>query len=331
MRICTFSLGGDPRIGILLGEEIADLRLAFALSLKNVPPPAALDAAGEIVPLTCEAFLADSGTSRKIADKALAILKSLKRKKVPVRFDGMPVLFKPKDVELLPPVSEVTLFCMARNYVAHAAEMARQKIKDFKEELPLYCFLKPSTCINGPYDPVPVTRAMKKVDYELELGIIIGRGGRNIPVKKAMDHVGGYTLFNDMSDRGTLRIGESSRFIDWYHMKAPDGFAPIGPYILLNEKKLDPHKLRLKLWVNGQLRQSATTGDMIWKVAEQVSYLSNVATLRPGDIIGTGSPAGNAASWGKFLEPGDTIEGEIQKIGRQKFKIELTPAKYTVL
>ncbi len=331
MRICTFSLGGDPRIGILLGEEIADLKLAFALSLKNVAPADALDAADEIVPLTCEEFLADPETSRKIGGKALAALKSLKRKKGPIRFDGQAVLFKPKDVEILPPVSEVTLFCMARNYVAHAAEMAKTKINDFKEELPLYCFLKPATCINGPYDPVPVTRAMKKVDYELELGIVIGRGGRNIPVDKAMDHVGGYTLFNDMSDRGILRLGDNNKFIDWYHMKAPDGFAPIGPFILLNEKKLDPHKLRLKLWVNGQLRQNATTGDMIWKVAEQVSYLSTVATLRPGDIIGTGSPAGNAASWGKYLKPGDIIEGEIQKIGRQKFKIQLEKAVYTVL
>ena len=137
------------------------------------------------------------------------------------------------------------------------------------------------------------------------------------------------TLFNDMSDRGTLGIG--GKFVDWYHMKAPDGFAPIGPYILLNEKKLNPHKLSLKLWVNGQLRQNATTGDMVWKVAEQVSYLSTIATLRPGDIIGTGSPAGNAAMWGKYLKPGDTIEGEIQNIGRQKFKIQLEKAAYTIL
>jgi 2-keto-4-pentenoate hydratase/2-oxohepta-3-ene-1,7-dioic acid hydratase in catechol pathway len=209
--------------------------------------------------------------------------------------------------------------------------MARQKIQDFKEELPLFCFLKPPTCINGPYEPVRVTRAMKKLDYELELGVVIGHGGRNIPVEKAMDHVGGYTLFNDMSDRGTLRLGESNRFIDWYHMKAPDGFAPTGPYILLSEKGVDPHKLRLRLWVNGELRQKATTGDMIWKVAEQVSYLSTVATLRPGDVIGTGSPAGNAASWGKYLEPGDVIEGEIQKIGRQKFEIQLEKPSYTIL
>lgn len=330
MRICTFSLGGEPRVGVLFGEAIADLKMAFAFSLDVDSPQEALEMAGEIVPPSCEAFLAESDTSRPIANAALSALRRLKRKKSPFRFDGMPVVFEPDQVEILPPVSEVTLFCMARNYIAHAAEMAKQKVADFKEELPLYCFLKPPTCINGPYEPVRVTRAMKKLDYELELGVVIGRGGRHIPVEKAMDHVGGYTLFNDMSDRGILRLGQNNRFIDWYHMKAPDGFAPLGPYILLPDKGFDPHKLKLRLWVNGELRQSATTGDMVWKVAEQVSYLSTVATLRPGDVIGTGSPAGNAASWGKYLEPGDLIEGEIQKIGRQRFRIQLEKAKYKV-
>ena len=141
-----------------------------------------------------------------------------------------------------------------------------------------------------------------------------------------MDHVGGYTLFNDMSDRTSLNMG---KFIDWYAMKAPDGFAPIGPYILLPEEGLDPHDLRLKLWVNGELRQDATTGDMVWRIAEQVSYLSGIATLRTGDIIGTGSPAGNAASWGKYLEPGDLIEGEIEHIGRQEFRIKSESPDYT--
>ena len=125
--------------------------------------------------------------------------------------------------------------------------------------------------MSGPYEDVPVYPSMEKLDYELELGVLIGQGGKNIPVERAMDHVGGYTLFNDMSDRTSLNMG---KFIDWYAMKAPDGFAPIGPYILLPEEGLDPHDLRLKLWVNGELRQDATTGDLVWRIAEQVSYLS---------------------------------------------------------
>ncbi|MDP6276909.1 MAG: fumarylacetoacetate hydrolase family protein [Nitrospinota bacterium] len=331
MRICTFSLGGDPRVGILFGERIADLTLAFALSLRDADPAEATEAAEEIVAPTCEELLEDSETTRLIADSAIKALRALKRKKQPLAFDGLPVVHDPESVEILSPVSEVTLFCMARNYVAHAAEMARTKINDFKEELPLYCFIKPATCINGPYDPVVVSRSVKRLDYELELGIVIGRGGRNIPAGKAMDHVGGYTLINDMSDRGNLSVGDNKRFIDWYAMKGPDGFAPTGPYILLNDEKTDPHKLRLRLWVNGELRQNASTGDMIWKVDEQVAYLSTIATLRPGDIIATGSPAGNAASWGKFLKPGDIIEGEISKIGRQRYEIKAERLKYTIL
>ncbi|MBT5947983.1 MAG: fumarylacetoacetate hydrolase family protein, partial [Nitrospinaceae bacterium] len=276
MRICTFSLGGEARVGVLFGEQIADLTLAFALSFKDLDAEEALEAAEEIVADTCEELLSDLESTRLITDAALKALGALKRKKQPFVFDGFPVVFDPDNVEVLPPVSEVTLFCMARNYVAHAAEMAKQKIDDFKEELPLYCFLKPATSISGPFDPVVVPRSMKRLDYELELGIVIGMGGKNIPVDKAMDHVGGYTLINDMSDRGNLALGDK-RFIDWYAMKAPDGFAPTGPYILLSDKKVDPHKLRLKLWENGELRQNASTGDMIWKVDEQIAYLSTVA------------------------------------------------------
>ncbi len=331
MRSCTFSLGGGARVGFLFGDGIADLTLAFAASMGEMDPADALDTAEELVPATCEEMVADLETARLIAEEATKALRALKRKKKPLVFDGLPIVFEPGSVDILPPVSEVTLFCMARNYVAHAAEMARSKIDDFKEELPLYCFLKPATSINGPFDPVVVPRSMKKLDYELELGVVIGTGGRNIPLDKAMDHVGGYTLINDMSDRGTLRVGEGSRFIDWYAMKAPDGFAPTGPYILLPEKNVDPHKLRLKLWVNGELRQNATTGDMIWKVDEMVSYLSSIATLRPGDIIATGSPAGNAAVWGKYLKPGDVVEGEISKIGRQRYEIVAGVPRYEIL
>ncbi len=329
MRICTFSLGGDPRVGVLFGEKIADLRLAYALSFRDLSPMDALERAEAETPLTCEDFLASLESGRAVAEDALAALRQTRRQRKEIRFDGMQVVYDPADVHVLPPIVSQTLFCMARNYAAHAAEMAGSKIKDFKEELPLYCFLKPPTSVSGPYDPITVSPAMDKLDYELELGVLIGRGGRHIPKEKAMSHVGGYTLFNDMSDRGTL--GAGGRFVDWYAMKAPDGFAPVGPYILLPEKGVDPHKLRLRLWVNGELRQKATTGDMVWKIDEQIAYLSSIATLQPGDIIATGSPPGNAAVWGKYLEAGDVIEGEIQKIGRQRFEIRAEKPRYTLL
>ncbi len=326
MRICTFSLAGEARIGVLFEDKIADLKMAYALSLDEESAAEAMDRVEAEIPDDCEEFIEDLEMNRPLAEEALEALEAHSSKKDPIRFDGLQVVYAPEEVEILPPVVPDTLFCMARNYVAHAAEMARTKVDDFKEELPLYCFLKPSTCVSGPYENVPVYPSMEKLDYELELGVLIGQGGKNIPVERAMDHVGGYTLFNDMSDRTSLNM---SKFIDWYAMKAPDGFAPIGPYILLPEEGLDPHDLRLKLWVNSELRQDATTGDMVWRIAEQVSYLSGIATLRTGDIIGTGSPAGNAASWGKYLEPGDLIEGEIEHIGRQAFRIKSESPDYT--
>lgn len=327
MRICTFSAGGTPRVGIAFGPQIADLELAYALSFVDLPPMEALEHAAGEAPPTCEAFLADLASGRLVAEEALAALERQKRRRKPILFDGVPVTYAPEDVQILPPVLPRTLFCMARNYTEHAAEMSQTKLKDFKEELPLYCFLKPPTSVGGPYDTIRYPASMKKMDYELELGIIIGRGGRHIPKEKAMEHVGGYTLFNDMSDRSSMGGG---KFIDWYAMKAPDGFAPMGPYILLPGKDVDPHNLRLKLWVNGELRQDATTGDMVWKVDEQIAYLSTIATLQPGDVIATGSPAGNAAVWGKYLKSGDEIEGEIQGIGKQKFKIKAEKPHYTL-
>lgn len=327
MRICTYSLGGESRVGVLLGEKIADLKLAYALSLVDLPAADAMAHADFEAADTCEEFLADLEMHREVAEDALAALRALQRRRKPIRFDGMQVVYDPKEVTVLPPVVPRTLFCMARNYVAHAAEMARTKIQDFKEELPLFCFLKPSTSVSGPFDTVAVPPAVKKLDYELELAVVIGRGGRNIPREKAMNHVGGYTLFNDMSDRTPLNRG---KFIDWYTMKGQDGFGPLGPHLLLPEKDLDPHGLRLRLWVNGQLRQKASTGDMVWKIDEQIAYLSTVATLRPGDVIGTGSPSGNAASWGSYLKSGDVVEGEIEKIGRQKFAIKGQKSRYTL-
>jgi len=325
MRICTFSLGGEARVGVLAGGRIADLKLACALSIADLPPAEARARAEAEAPSSCAEFIASPETGRKLAEDALAALRPRGRRGGEARFEGARVVFGAEEVKVLPPVEPRTLFCMARNYAAHAAEMAGKKPADFKEELPLYCFLKPPTCVNGPYDPVVIPSAMKKLDYELELGVVIGRGGKNIPEEKAMSHVGGYTLINDMSDRETLGSG---KFVDWYHMKAPDGFAPLGPYLLLPEKGLDPHALRLKLWVNGELRQSAGTGEMVWRIAEQIAYLSTIATLRTGDVIATGSPSGNAAVWGKYLKPGDVVEGEIQKIGRQRFEVRAEKPRY---
>ncbi len=328
MRICTYSLGGECRVGILSGEKIADLDLAYALSFVDLSPMEAMAHAEAETPATCEEFLENPDACREIAEEALAALRRNRRRDAPRLFDGRPVLHEPSEVRILPPIIPGKILCMARNYAAHAAEMAQVKRKDFKEELPLFCFFKPASSVNGPFEPVAVPPETKMLDYELELGVVIGRGGRHIPAKHAMQHVGGYTLINDMSDRESLGSG---KWIDWYAMKAPDGFAPLGPYILLPEKGLDPHALRLRLWVNGELRQKATTGEMVWKIDEQIAYLSSVVTLEPGDIIATGSPSGNAASWGKYLQPGDVIEGEIQKIGRQKYEIRAEKARYRIL
>ena len=142
MRICTFSLGGEARIGVLFEDKIADLKMAYALSLDEQSAAEAMDRVEAEIPDDCEEFIEDLEMNRPLAEEALEALEAHSSKKDPIRFDGMQVVYAPEEVEILPPVVPDTLFCMARNYVAHAAEMARTKVDDFKEELPLYCFLQ---------------------------------------------------------------------------------------------------------------------------------------------------------------------------------------------
>jgi len=213
-----------------------------------------------------------------------------------------------------------TIYAMAGNYRSHIEE-GGGKADPKKETVPLI-FFKPSTSIIGPDEAIRMPGPIcTQVDWEAELGVVIGKPTRAVAVADALDHVAGYVNFNDVSGRSLTidipRKESSSRdFFDWLQGKWFDTFSAMGPYLTLKDEIPDPQKLKVQLWVNGQIKQDANTRDMIFSAAEAVHYISQFVTLLPGDVIATGTPAGVGATTGTYLAVGDTVEMEITGLGR---------------
>ncbi len=181
-------------------------------------------------------------------------------------------------------------------------------------------FIKPATVVANPGQTITWPRYSKQIDYEIELAAVIGRKAEGLSPEQALDYVTGYTIINDISARSvTFAAGREKRpwdeFFDWLNGKWADSFMPMGPYLVTSDEIAEPQQLKLKTAVNGQIRQDATTAQMIFGVAETISFLSHLMMLEPGDIIPTGTPAGVAMATGDFLEPGDVVRCEIEKIG----------------
>ena len=227
------------------------------------------------------------------------------------------------DVRLLPPLLRPgKLLCLAGNYRKHIAESGYEVPVEADVVTPQF-FLKPSTTLTGPFDEVPLTRENVSVGWEVELAVVIGRLGRRIPASAAMEHVFGYMVLNDISERGlhsqTFDIAvvrENDRFFDWLAGKWFDGFAPCGPWIVTADEIPDPHVLDIRLWVNGELRQEGSTAEMIFRIPETIEWASSIMTLEPGDIISTGTPAGAGIGGAAVLADGDEIVCEIERVGR---------------
>jgi 2-keto-4-pentenoate hydratase/2-oxohepta-3-ene-1,7-dioic acid hydratase in catechol pathway len=202
-------------------------------------------------------------------------------------------------VRLLAPCLPSKIVCLGLNYRSHIEEM-----KLPMPSVPLI-FIKPSTAVIGLEDKIVLPRAWKHIDYEGELGIVIGRKAKDVPEEKAKDYVLGYTCFNDVSDRQAQAADGQ-----WTRAKGYDTFAPIGPWI---ETEADPDNLKLETYLNGELRQSVSTSDLLFGISKLVNFISGVMTLLPGDIIATGTPSGVGS-----MKPGDVVEVRIENIGTLK-------------
>ena len=200
------------------------------------------------------------------------------------------------DVRLLAPVLPSKVVGVARNYPAHAAELGNPL-----PEEPMV-FLKPSTSVVGPGDPIPVPAASERVDHEAELAAVIGRLCRRVDPDEALRCVLGYTCANDITARDWQKKDGQ-----WARAKGSDGFAPIGPWI---ETELDPADVEITARVNGELKQKGRSSEMVFSVGGLISHISQSITLLPGDVILTGTPPGVTA-----LSPGDRVEVEVEGIG----------------
>ncbi|WP_200306311.1 fumarylacetoacetate hydrolase family protein [Streptomyces adelaidensis] len=182
-----------------------------------------------------------------------------------------------------------------------------------------YVFLGSPRAICGPYDEIVLPELGEQHDWELELALVIGRAGRNVRAEAAMEHVAAYTICNDLTTRDRLyRPDLKAIGTDWFTAKNADTFLPTGPFLVPAAFVGDPNDLRITLRHNGVVRQDESTKDMIFDIPRLIAYASTTTTLRPGDLLLTGSPAGNGAHWGVFLAPGDVVESEITGLGHQR-------------
>jgi 2-keto-4-pentenoate hydratase/2-oxohepta-3-ene-1,7-dioic acid hydratase in catechol pathway len=250
-------------------------------------------------------------------DSALAAIKD-----VLASSKGKADLFIPlKDIKFAPPITKYkkNVFCVGRNYKAHIEEMAKAMNREVSYPKVSEFFTKPYTTIVAHEDDVERhANYTTMLDYEVELAVIIGKGGRNISKENALDHVFGYTVFNDVTARDAQRAHGQ-----FFKGKSFDTFGPIGPWIVTKDEFGDPSGHRLTLKVNGKIRQDSNTSDLVHDVPAIIRDLTGALTVEPGDIIATGTPAGVAGGMNPpgWLNVGDVMEAEVEGIGVLRNKI----------
>ncbi len=225
-----------------------------------------------------------------------------------------------KDVLLMAPLPRPRrpLLCLGKNYRQHIKEVATVTGGDELPSQPIY-FGKMTLQASGDQGEIFFRKDLdEKLDYEVELAIVIGRGGKDIAAEDALEHIFGYTIVNDISAR-TLQKDHGQ----WFRGKSLDGFCPMGPWLVHQSALPEPHRLRLRSYVNGELRQNGSTAEMIYGIAAIISNLSSGLTLLPGDIICTGTPAGVGMGFNppRYLRPGDEVVCEIEGIGRLRSRV----------
>ncbi|MFG2129744.1 fumarylacetoacetate hydrolase family protein [Streptomyces sp. NPDC048751] len=304
----TFSApGGGAFPGLLAGDRVLDLSRALAWAPSDVR--AVLERWAEALPVL-----------HSLADD--------------ISLDWRPL----EGLRVHAPIEPRQIFQSGANYrqhvidleVAHrspddprTAEEARAEIaavmdRRAAEDLP-YVFIGLPSAITGPYDDVVLPSWARQPDWELELAAVIGRPAFQVPVEEALEYVAGYTIANDLTDRATVfRRDMKAIGTDWLRSKNAPGFTPLGPWIVPAGSIADPGDLRVTLKLNGETMQDESTKDMLFGVARLVSYASRTSRLLPGDLLLTGSPAGNGMHWGRLLRDGDVMEGSITGLGVQR-------------
>ena len=305
MRYLTFSLDTEKiaRLGVIHADKVVDVQ-SLSSPTGSGPLPGTMD---DLIRQGPAAW----------AQLATMLRAELPRNDAAARHD-------PKKIRWHAPIPRPAknVFCVGRNYVSHIEEQAKARGQEVKiPDIPVF-FSKAPTTVTGPFDDVVAERAVTQmVDWEAELGVIIGVGGRNIGRDQALSHVFGYTVINDV----TARDAQKNHF-QFFKGKSLDTFCPIGPVVVTPDEFGDPQRKQVTLRVNGAVKQDASTAAMIFPVHVIVEWLSLGLTLEAGDIIATGTPDG--VGFGRvpqeFLQDGDILETEVEGIGTMRNRIVIS-------
>ncbi len=290
MRLVTFDAGAGPRLGAVVDNRVLDL-----------PQLAERDPGGSL-PSSMLAFIQ---AGPEAWNRARRLVESQGN-----GAQGQEL----GSVKLLAPIPRPAknIVCLGVNYRAHLEESNRAHDRQLAPTLPVF-FTKAVTSIVAPGDPILFDESVSiQYDWEAELGVVIGVGGRSISREQAMDHIFGYTCFNDVSVRDV-----QNAHVQWFRGKSLDGTCPFGPWIVTADEIPDPHNLNIQCRVNGVVKQDSNTSLLINDLPAIISHLSNGLTIEAGDLISTGTPAGVgfARDPKEFLRPGDVVEVEVQGIG----------------
>ncbi|MSO20944.1 MAG: FAA hydrolase family protein [Acidobacteria bacterium] len=305
MRFATFSLPNDshPRLGVVSATHIAELRAVLGplWKGKGPVPGSMLELIDGGPTMWTPLFAAVSESLAGLGNNSEAKLIDSVRLHAPI------------------PRPRKNVMCLGLNYLSHLEESARARGREAKiPEVPVI-FTKSPTAVNGPYDPIHWdTAATQQVDYEVELGVVIGTAGKNIARAHALDHIFGYTVINDVSARD-LQL----RHMQWFKGKSLDGFCPMGPVLVTRDEFGDPQNKAISLDVNGVEKQNSNTSRMIFPVDVIIEQLSKGMTLEPGDVISTGTPegVGLGRTPPEYLNDGDVVVARVEGIGALKNRV----------
>ena len=299
MKLASFLVNGEQHFGSVTDKGVLDFTQASELTTEEEAPRSLAEALGEW-----------ENTLERLMRFEERMLK---------RPDVGGLLRKVSGVKFLPPVqSPSKILCVFVNYRSHSQEVGSAPSEP-------YFFFKHPNCIVGDGDDVLVPKFSTKADHEVELGVIIGRRGKDIQPKEAYDYVAGYTVINDMSFRDGMRRGVEGTVVgrNLYKGKVADTSLPMGPYLVTRDEILNPYPLKLTLRVNGEVRQDGTTDDMIFRIPDLIASASEDNTLLPGDVIATGTCSGVGLYTGKYLKDGDLVEAQVEKVGALKNRIRV--------